>query len=178
MVDYSFLKFSGSMMAAAATYATAKALGRPDAFPRAMQKHSGFTEAQVRRRAACLRSCKRSCASCLRACLHVRRCCSVCAPRCAVCTAPLCRGGCQHHEPRQHAQEPEHTQTNLQNAPRTTKPNPRQVRPAAVALATLFRRAPNASLTAVYKKHCSHKFQEVAKQPAPLALLAEAPIEG
>ena len=42
------------------------------------------------------------------------------------------------------------------------------VRPCATAMAALHRKAPNASLVAVYKKYSSSKYLEVAK-------LAETP---
>ena len=41
------------------------------------------------------------------------------------------------------------------------------VRPCAAAMAALHRKAPNASLVAVYKKYCSSKYLEVAKMADP-----------
>ena len=51
------------------------------------------------------------------------------------------------------------------------------VRECAVALANLHRKAPNNSLTAVFKKYSLDKHLAVAKLAAPHALLAEAPLE-
>lgn len=43
------------------------------------------------------------------------------------------------------------------------------VRPCAAAMAALHRKAPNASLVAVYKKYSGSKYHEVAKMGAPSA---------
>ena len=42
------------------------------------------------------------------------------------------------------------------------------VRPCAEAMASLHRKAPKASLVAVYKKYCRSKYHEVAKLTDPL----------
>lgn len=45
LVEYSFLRYPSSMVAAAAVYLTNDAFGVEPALPRALRKHSGYTEA-------------------------------------------------------------------------------------------------------------------------------------
>lgn len=47
MLDYSMLRFSYSMLAAAAVYASNKAFHRVPAFPHAMARHAGYSEGEV-----------------------------------------------------------------------------------------------------------------------------------
>ncbi|KAI7842522.1 hypothetical protein COHA_003876 [Chlorella ohadii] len=47
LVDYSSLKYPYSMIAAAATYVALKAVGAADAFPVALERHSGYNVASV-----------------------------------------------------------------------------------------------------------------------------------
>lgn len=51
------------------------------------------------------------------------------------------------------------------------------LRDCATALANLYRKAPNHSLTAVYKKYSSEKLLQVATMEAPMSLLAEPALE-
>ncbi|KAK9820270.1 hypothetical protein WJX72_008376 [[Myrmecia] bisecta] len=89
--DFSMLKYPYSMVAAAAIFVANKTTNKMPAFPRSLQKHSGFTE--------------------------------------------------------------------------------QAIRPCAVALATLQRKAGNSSLVAVYKKYSNQKFMEVARLPGPIGIL-------
>eukprot|EP00887_Chlorella_sp_A99_P006048 scaffold22.g6048.t1 len=87
LVDYAALRFPYSMLACAAIHTASTALGRPDSFSSAAQRHSGYSLASL--------------------------------------------GQCGAY------------------------------------LAGLFRKAPSASLTAVYKKYSQEKFFKVATMPAP-----------
>ncbi len=94
LVDASMLKHSYSITAAAAVHVAMRAVGKADAYPRALARHSGYS-------------------------LQV-------------------------------------------------------MLPVAASLVDSMHKAPTATLTAVYKKYSSTKFSEVAKLPAPLAVMDDA----
>ena len=151
-VDYSCLKYSYSIIAAAAVFCTSLALNEAPVFPQVLHALSADTVASLvlANLAACCPTALLVC-HCKRFAMGTGRAAAVqCAShhswgasqsRSLCLTASACTQGRQKH----------------------SGFSEEALRPVALALAALARKAPQSSLVSVYKKYNQAKFQEVAK---------------